>query len=405
MDRRKTLNPNFFFVLLIILFSCFSSNAQSTCDSYRFSNNNVFANCSSLPALGSFLHWTYDEATGTTSIAFRRPGTSPSSWIAWGLNPSGQQMLGTQAIVAFTGSNGQFQAYTSPVTSYNTQLPRGDLSFRVSRVSGSMSGDEAIIFATLELPGNMVQTNQVWQVGPVSGGVPQIHPTSGENGRSVSRINFRSGQAVSGGGGQAVSDREKKRNRHGVLSAVSWGILMPMGAIMARYVKVFADPAWFYLHIACQFSAYVVGIAGWATGIKLGNDSPGTSYSAHRNIGITLLVFATLQVFAMLLRPKPDNKYRMYWNIYHHAVGYSTIILSIVNVFKGLDILDPEDKWRWSYIGILILFGAIVLILEPLTWFIVLRRRHRTSHRDVAPSSSADKRSVANGTGGSRQVV
>ena len=85
---------------------------------------------------------------------------------------------------------------------------------------------------------------------------------------------------------------------HGVLNAVSWGILMPMGAMIARYVKVFkvANPAWFYMHIACQVTAYGVGVAGWGTGLKLGSDSVGIKYTTHRNIGITLFALGTLQV-------------------------------------------------------------------------------------------------------------
>lgn len=73
---------------------------------------------------------------------------------------------------------------------------------------------------------------------------------------------------------------------------------MPIGAMMARYLRVFksANPAWFYLHIACQVSAYIIGVAGWATGIKLGNDSPSVQYDTHRNIGITLFALGTLQV-------------------------------------------------------------------------------------------------------------
>lgn len=74
---------------------------------------------------------------------------------------------------------------------------------------------------------------------------------------------------------------------------------MPFGAMVARYLKVFksADPAWFYLHATCQTSAYVVGVAGWATGLKLGSDSTGIQYDTHRNIGITLFCLGTLQVF------------------------------------------------------------------------------------------------------------
>lgn len=37
------------------------------------------------------------------------------------------------------------------------------------------------------------------------------------------------------------------------------------------------------------------------------------------------------QVFALLLRPNKDHKYRIYWNIDHHSIGYSVIIMSIIN--------------------------------------------------------------------------
>lgn len=85
---------------------------------------------------------------------------------------------------------------------------------------------------------------------------------------------------------------------HGILNAVSWGLLLPMGAIFARYLKTFksADPAWFYLHVACQLIGYGVGVSGWATGIHLGNLSKGITYSLHRNIGITVFALGTLQV-------------------------------------------------------------------------------------------------------------
>jgi hypothetical protein len=158
---------------------------------------------------------------------------------------------------------------------------------------------------------------------------------------------------------------------------VSWGILIPMGAMIARYLRVFeaADPAWFYLHITCQLSGYILGVAGWALGLKLGSESKGITYSAHRNIGIAIFCLATLQVFALLLRPDKKNKYRFYWNIYHHSVGYSAIVLAAVNIFKGLDILKPASGWKRSYIAILATLAGVALLLEAITWVIVLRRK------------------------------
>lgn len=85
---------------------------------------------------------------------------------------------------------------------------------------------------------------------------------------------------------------------HGVLNAVSWGAMFPLGVILARYMRVFPslDPAWFYLHVACQCSGYIIGAAGWGLGLTLGNQAKGALYPDHRNIGIALFALATLQV-------------------------------------------------------------------------------------------------------------
>lgn len=77
---------------------------------------------------------------------------------------------------------------------------------------------------------------------------------------------------------------------------------MPIGVIIARYLRTFkpANPAWFYLHVACQFSAYAAGVAGWVLGLKLGDKSLTIVYSYHRYIGITLFCVGTLQVIVSL---------------------------------------------------------------------------------------------------------
>lgn len=78
---------------------------------------------------------------------------------------------------------------------------------------------------------------------------------------------------------------------------MSWGILFPIGIMIARYLRTFADPLWFYVHVACQLSSYTIGVAGWATGLKLGSQSKGIEYTSHRDFGIALFSLATLQVY------------------------------------------------------------------------------------------------------------
>jgi hypothetical protein len=300
-------------------------------------------------------------------------------------------MLGSQALVAFTNSTGPL-AYTSSIAGYQTTLAPSDLSFGVSRIGAEYRNNEMIIYATLQLPAGRTTFTQVWQEGPMSGGSPTRHALNDANRNSRGTVDFSTG--LTAAGGSVGGSRMRRRNIHGVLNVVGWGILLPIGAMSARYLKVFksADPAWFYIHVITQCSAYIVGVAGWATGLKLGSDSAGIQYDAHRNIGITLFCLGTVQVFALLLRPKKDHKLRTYWNIYHYAVGYTVIILSIVNIFRGFDMLNPAEGWRRAYVGVLIFLGFNAVLLELFTWYIVIKRK-KTNDSDKHPH-------VGNGTNG-----
>lgn len=284
-------------------------------------------------------------------------------------------MPGAQALVALMGTGGTMTAYTTPISNKNPDMLPGNLSFPVDNLTAELDTNNGvmIIFARITLPAGRTTFDHLWQASTsLSNEVPTGHALGGANVLSLGSVNFQTGTVVAAGNSVI-----RRKNVHGVLNAVSWGVLMPIGVMIARYMRVFksADPAWFYLHITCQCSAYVLGVAGWGTGLKLGSDSQGIEHTVHRNIGITLFTFATLQVFALLLRPQKDHKYRIYWNVYHHAIGFAVISMSIANIFKGFDILNPEDKWKNAYIGIISTLGGIAVVLEITTWIIVIKRR------------------------------
>ncbi|CAH9137090.1 unnamed protein product [Cuscuta epithymum] len=365
----------FLLIPLLILGLMASHCYAQNCSGHVFSNNARFAACNNLPVLNSFLHWTYHSGNHTVDIAYRQTNVAASTWVAWALNIVGTKMPGVQSLVAVPNAGGGFRAYTSPVSGYSTQLAQGNLSFGVPRLSVQSANQEVVIFATLVLPANRTSFTTVWQNGPMSGTTPGRHPTTGPNTQSIQTVDFATGQTTSGGTG--VTSVMRRRNIHGVLNAISWGILMPIGAMIARYVKVIpsADPAWFYLHAACQSSGYVIGVAGWGTGLKLGSDSKGITFKTHRCIGIILFCLATIQLTALFLRPKKDHKYRPQWKYFHTIVGYTTIALSITNVYKGFDALGREDNWKKAYTGVIIALGVVAVLLEAFTWYIVLKRR------------------------------
>lgn len=379
---------------LVLVFSvvsslAFSSSAQ-TCTSYSFSSNKNFSTCRDLPHQNSFLHWTYDQASGKLEIGFRHGGVSSlaNRWVAWGINPRNNAvtaMPGTQALVAISESGSTPTVYTSPISSSgdvtDTQLIQGDLTYNVTGLSAARENDVVIIFATVMLPAGTASLVHVWQEGPLSGSTPQRHDTSSsDHTDSKETLDLVSGVTQAAPSGDSL---RRKRNVHGVLNAVSWGTMLPIGAIIARYLKVFksAGPAWFYLHVICQTSAYIVGVGGWAYGLKLGNDSEAVEYDTHRALGFTIFILGTLQVFALFLRPNKDHKYRIYWNMYHYLVGYATIIISVVNIFQGFDALedsagDRYQNWKNAYIGVIAALGGIALFLEVYTWIIVLKRKN-----------------------------
>lgn len=277
---------------------------------------------------------------------------------------------------------------TYNISSYSDIL-EGKLAFPVYEKRAVFNAADAsiTIFATVGNSGGKI--NHVWQVGPgVTKGLPEKHEFKQENLQAKGTLDL----SADGGSSQASESstsgdaKTNKRNTHGILNAISWGLLFPIGAIIARYVKTFesADPAWFYVHVSCQISGYAIGVAGWATGLQLGSQSEGIVYTSHRYIGIALFALATLQIFALFLRPKQEHKLRFYWNIYHHGIGYAIITLGIINVFKGLQILDPVKKWKSTYVSILIVLGGITLSLEVFTWIVVLRRKSSRSTKPYA---------------------
>ncbi|CAM8890613.1 unnamed protein product [Rhodiola kirilowii] len=370
-DKKRVLT--FLSFALTLLFASYA-NSQ-TCQTHTFPTNHLFASCVDLPVLNSFLHWTHDTPTNTLQIAFRRAALPSSSWTAWAINPTSTGMVGSQAFVAFLTPNGSIKAYTSPVTQYATMLAQGELNFPVDDVSASYVDGEMTIFASFGLPDNRTKVNQLWQTGQLVNGYPKRHRTDGDNVFSRGTLDLLAASVAVNGG---ATSRIATKNAHGFMNTLSWGLMMPIGAMAARYLKVAkaADPAWFYLHASCQSTAYIIGIAGFLTGIKLGNSSYGIDqYTHHRSIGIALVFLATLQILALFLRPNKDHKHRPIWSIYHRCVGYLVIILSLVNVVKGFGILKPKGEYIRAYVGVVSTLAVAAAVLEVVTWVVVIRRR------------------------------
>lgn len=153
-----------------------------TCTSLKFTNKEVYPNCTDLPTLSAYLHWSYNSSNSSLSVAFVAPPAKTGGWVAWAINPNLTGMAGSQALVAFK-SNGTLTVQTYDIKSYNFSLSGMTLSYKVWDLSAEESNGTIRIFGKWKLPANTEKVNQVWQVGPgVSPqGYPMIHATSPEN--------------------------------------------------------------------------------------------------------------------------------------------------------------------------------------------------------------------------------
>ncbi|XP_010313987.1 cytochrome b561 and DOMON domain-containing protein At5g35735-like isoform X3 [Solanum lycopersicum] len=251
-----------------------------------------------------------------------------TGWLAWGLNPGEEaRMIGTQALIA-----------------------------------------------TIILPNqyDLSRLNQVWQVGINIGAVEtkelKMHGKGLMNYDSSETINLRTGK----GRGNRIHKSSKIRKVHGILNIIGWGVVLPIGVIIARNFREFPLPwlGWKKCHISCQTIGYLVGTTGWAVGIWLGKASKYYSFPKHGTYGLLIFAFATIQMLFFKLKPGESDKYRMYRNMFHHVVGYSLMIGICINILKGIHIIHLDyTSWKPTYLGIVSCLAFIFLVFEIVSWF------------------------------------
>jgi hypothetical protein len=83
------------------------------------------------------------------------------------------------------------------------------------------------------------------------------------------------------------------------------------------------------------------------------------------------------QVSALLIRPKKTVKVRFYWNLYHWSVGYTVVVMSVFNVFSGIGILQPDQKYKRAYIGVVLVLAVVAFVMEAVTLTVRFKKGRR----------------------------
>ncbi|XP_027126976.1 cytochrome b561 and DOMON domain-containing protein At3g25290-like [Coffea arabica] len=168
--------------LLLLLIPLLISPAHSLkCTSQNFTGGSThYTNCTDLPSLNAYLHWTYESTNKTLSIAFIAPPPKSDGWVAWAINPTAAGMAGAQALLAYKAANGSMVVKTYNISSYSSVV-ESKVWFDVLDKKAEFSGGVIRIFAKLALPESLTTVNQVWQVGPSGKAGPEKHEFKPEN--------------------------------------------------------------------------------------------------------------------------------------------------------------------------------------------------------------------------------
>ncbi|KAL8088000.1 hypothetical protein AgCh_037949 [Apium graveolens] len=373
--------PYFWFLLSFNLLSKVSAHCTTS------TATKTFEKCTTLPSQDASIAWTFHPHNATLDLVFFGSFISPSGWVAWGINPDSPGMTGTRALIAFPDPNSGQVVLLPYILDPNVKLQKSQLLSRpldIHLLSSSATlyggrlatihrGAAIQIHATFKLVANKTKIHYVWNRGLyVQGYSPTIHPTTNSDLSSVTTIDVMSGTAET-----THSNIHTLKMVHGVLNAISWGVLLPVGVVVARYLRHFQSlgPAWFYFHAGVQLLAILLGTTGFAIGIRLGQMSSGTVYGLHRKLGISAFCLGSLQTLALLFRPKTTNKYRKYWKSYHHFVGYACVVLGVVNVFQGFEVMGEGRSYaKLSYCLSLSTLIGICIALEVNAWVIFCRK-------------------------------
>lgn len=287
---------------------------------------------------------------------------NPNSYIAMGFSPNGG-MVGSSAIVGWISSSGagggMKQYYLAGIAPNQVVPDSGNL--QVLNNSTLITSQSSRLYMTFQLQTNRPLSRLIYAIGPngIFPSAPSFALAQHQDKASIT-LNYATGSTASGNPNTSL------KRRHGVLNILGWGILIIMGAIVARHFKEW-DPFWFYFHASLQSLGFALGLIGIITGLVLKNRLH-FDVNLHMALGIIILVLACLQIMAFLARPKKESKLRKYWNLYHHNTGRVLIILAVANIFYGIHLGKEGSGWRVGYGIVLAVLLLIAVIFETRLW-------------------------------------
>ncbi|CAI8615708.1 unnamed protein product [Vicia faba] len=319
----------------------------------------------------------YTKNDDTTTIILSAPYTV--GWVGIGFSRDGK-MVGSSAMVGWINKKGHAkikQYYLRGNKSSEVIVNKGELP--LNTVPAAVATNGAEIYLAFQL-----QTTIPFRKQPIllafSTKHPHEHHLSKHDDKTSIIFDFTSSSSDSKD--SSSNDLVQMRKNHGIVGVIGWGLILPVGAIVARYFK-HKEPIWFYLHSIFQFVGFVFGLVTVLLGLQL-HSKMHVHIPAHKGIGLFVLVLSILQVLAFFLRPNRDSKIRKIWNLYHGWFGRMALFFAALNIVLGMQAAGAGNSWKTSYGFLVGIILVAVIVLEVLAYL------KRSEKRSLPPNFQMD---------------
>ncbi|XP_057439663.1 cytochrome b561 and DOMON domain-containing protein At3g61750 isoform X1 [Lotus japonicus] len=306
----------------------------------------------------------YTKIGDTTTIILSAPYTV--GWVGIGFSRDGM-MVGSSAMVGWINKHGHAkikQFYLRGRKPSEVIVDKGELPLNNMPAAVAINGADIHLAFQLQTTVPFGKQPILLAFGTRH---PHEHHLSKHDATTAIVIDFSSGSTDPASNGFI-----KMRKSHGIVGVIGWGLIMPVGAIIARYFR-HKDPVWFYLHSFIQFVGFAFGLITVLLGIQLYNQMH-VHIPAHRGIGIFVLVLSILQILAFLLRPNKDTKIRKIWNLYHSWFGRMALFFAALNILLGMQAAGAGNDWKTGYGFLVSVIIVSVIVLEVLAY--LKRKEH-----------------------------
>ncbi|KAJ5888466.1 hypothetical protein N7495_008507 [Penicillium taxi] len=146
---------------------------------------------------------------------------------------------------------------------------------------------------------------------------------------------------------------------HGIVMALAFAVMMPLGALIIRGLKVQGS---IWIHAIWQLISWALMIVGLAYGVRVGRTLHMIGHNAHTVLGIIVVVLMFFQPFIGLAHHFRfrKNGSRSFVHIWY---GRVLILLGIINGGLGLQLAANSTGGTIAYGVVGGIFGVLIIVL------------------------------------------